>query len=137
MDISKILKKPLNISGLNFYNPNAESNIRIIYSNKESAKKATIGEISSIPTGGISFLNGAKNISLKALNDLKGSLDQSILGIQVNKMLINKSKNIKSNIRPIAIEIIIILSTNEQHYHIDKFFLHQYFRQLRIIIFVI
>lgn len=53
--------------------------------------KATIGEKSKPPIGGISFLKGAKKNSLNALIDLKGSLFQLIFGNQDKSMVIKRT----------------------------------------------
>ena len=54
--------------------------------------KATIGEISIMPIGGISALKGAKKMSLNFLKVLNGSLYHFMFGIQVKRIEINKSK---------------------------------------------
>ena len=78
----------------------------------ERQKKATIGEMSIIPIGGMSFLKGERNISENAFIDLKGSLYQFIFGNQLNKIVTNKTKKIKSNIlaTAIAMPILFLLS---------------------------
>ena len=88
----------------------------------DNTKKATIGEISIMPIGGINFLNGAKKNSLNAFIDLKGSLYQLIFGTHVNNIDINNIKKIKSNIlaiatvKPIFTPILIILQEYLQRF---------------------
>ena len=84
----------------------------MIFLNIPRQNRATIGEISSIPSGGINFLKGVKNISLKILNDLKGSLCQFMFGTQVKRIDIVRSKNIKSNILATAADKPIFYSSS-------------------------
>lgn len=86
------------------YNPNPTNNPTSTFLKIESKKKATIGEISIMPIGGINLLNGPRKISLNALNERNGSLCHLTFGNQDNKIVINKTKNIKSNILAIAID---------------------------------
>ncbi len=60
-----------------------------------NTRNAAMGEKSIIPTGGIIFLKGRKKISVNFLKDTKGSLNQSILGNQLNKTLISINNIIK------------------------------------------
>lgn len=106
--------------------------IKILLS-KDKQKNATIGEISIIPIGGIKRLKGARNISLKLLSVLNGSFCQFIFGNQVNKIVMNKSKNIKSNI--LATAIVKPISTTLLRCHNHKFCYRQCFQQLRTIAF--
>ena len=73
-----------------FYKPIATKNLTITSDRNDKQIKATIGEISIIPIGGISFLKGARNISLNALRLLKGSLCHLMFGNQDKSMVINK-----------------------------------------------
>lgn len=90
-----------------FYKPNTESKDKIIALKICKQIKATIADISSIPTGGINFLNGEKKISAKDFKPENGWLYHLIFGNQVNKQYIIKSKNIKSKILATAILIPI------------------------------
>ncbi len=104
-----------------------------IFLNKDKQKNATIGEISIIPIGGIRRLNGARKISLKLLKVLNGSLYQLMFGNQDNKIVMNNSKNIKSNI--LATAIVKPIFTTLPRYRIRKFCSRQYFQQWRTITF--
>lgn len=104
-----------------------------IFLSKDKQKNATIGEISIMPIGGIRRLKGARNISLKLLSALNGSFCQFIFGNQVNKIVMNKSKNIKSNI--LATAIVKPISTTLLRCHSHKFCYRQCFQQLRTIAF--
>lgn len=71
-----------------------------------------IGEMSIIPRGGINFLKGARNSSLKLLKDLNGSLYQFMFGTQVKRIDIVNNKNIKSNILATAPDKPIFYSSS-------------------------
>ena len=98
-----------------------------IFLNKDRQKNATIGEISIMPIGGIKRLNGARKISLKLLKVLNGSLYQLMLGNHESKIVINNSKNIKSNI--LATATVSPIFTTLPHCHIRKFCYRQYFQR--------
>ncbi len=122
------------------YNPNLKSKFTRTFLKIESKKNATIGDKSSMPTGGISFRKGARKISLKARSERKGSKCHLTFGNHDNKIVINNTKNIKSNILATATAkptrfFLILIVTNGQNYRTHNFFRHQYFRQLQIAIF--
>lgn len=89
------------------YKPRLDNKDIVRFLNIPRQKNATIGDISIIPTGGINLLKGPRKISLKFLRLLKGSLYQLIFGNHDNRIVINKSRNIKSNILATAIVIPI------------------------------
>lgn len=88
---------------LQSYKPSPDNKPTSTFLKIDNKKNATIGEISIMPIGGINFLNGPRKISLKALNERKGSRCHLIFGNQDSKIVINKTKNIKSNILATAI----------------------------------
>ena len=79
----------------------------IKFSNICKQINATIGDKSSIPTGGIILLKGAKNNSEKDFKVKNGCLCHFMLGIQVNNTCKISKKNISSKTLANAVDIIL------------------------------
>ncbi len=89
--IEQIYQKQIKYASLNFknYKPIPIKRLHSKFCTIESTINAKIGEISIIPIGGITFLNGSKIKSVNFLIEYQGSLYQLKFGNHDKSTLIN------------------------------------------------